>query len=197
MSITHSTAYEPQYNVKVRLRQEAKERIGRAAAALIAEGDTVIFDSGSTARSVARFARARRITAVALDLPTALDLADSPTVDVLVVGGQVRRELYAVVGPFAEEVLRQLHVNRLFLGADSIDLRQGIGNASPAEVPIKRLAIAAAEEVILVADSSKFGRVSLVHVCDLRQVHHVVTDAELAPEWQQALPEMGIRLTLA
>jgi DeoR family fructose operon transcriptional repressor len=197
MTITHSTAYEPQYHVKVRLRQEAKEAIGRAAASLIAEGDTVIFDSGSTARSVARFARGRRMTAVALDLPIALDLADSPTVDVLVVGGQVRRELYAVVGPFAEEMLRQLHVNRLFLGADSVDLQQGIGNASPAEVPIKRLAIAAAGEVILVADSTKFGRVSLVHVCDLRKIHHVVTDAELDPGWQQALREMGIRLTLA
>jgi DeoR/GlpR family transcriptional regulator of sugar metabolism len=179
------------------MHQEEKERIGRTAEALIAEGDSVIFDSGSTARSVARFAKGRRITAIALDLPVALDLADSPTVDVLMLGGQVRTGFYAAVGPFAEEMLRQIHVNRFFLGADSVDLTQGVANASPSEVPIKRLAMRAAEEVILVADSSKFGKISLVQVCDLRQIHHIVTDSGLPQEWQNAIRDMEVRLTLA
>jgi DeoR family fructose operon transcriptional repressor len=197
ISTTHSTAYEPLYNVKIRLREAEKERIGRAAAAVIAEGDSVIFDSGSTTRSVARFARRLRMSAVALDLPTGLELADSSTVDVLIVGGHVRTELYAIVGAFAEDMLRQIHVNKLFLGADSVDLLGGVTNASPVEVPVKRLAIAAAEDVILVADSSKFGRMSLVNVCELRQVHHVVTDDGLDRETQTAIRDLGIALTLA
>jgi DeoR family fructose operon transcriptional repressor len=197
ISTTHSTAYEPLYNVKIRLREPEKERIGRASAALIAEGDSVIFDSGSTTRSVARFAKRLRVSAVALDLPTGLELADSPTVDVLIVGGHVRTELYAIVGTFAEDMLRQVHVNKLFLGADSVDLAGGVTNASPTEVPVKRLAIAAAEEVILVADSSKFGRMSLVNVCDLRRVHHIVTDEGLDSEMQAAIRDLGIMLTLA
>lgn len=197
VSTTHSTAYEPLYNVKIRLREAEKEHIGRAAAALIAEGDSVIFDSGSTTRSVARSAKRLRMSAVALDLPTGLELADSPTVDVLIVGGHVRTELYAIVGAFAEEMLRQIHVNRLFLGADSVDLAGGVTNASPTEVPVKRLAIAAAHEVILVADSSKFGRMSLVKVCDIQHVHHIVTDAGLDDVMQAAVRDLGIRLTLA
>jgi DeoR/GlpR family transcriptional regulator of sugar metabolism len=183
--------------LKIRIHQEEMERIGRAAAALIAEGDSVIFDSGSTARSVARFAKGRRVTAIALDLPIALDLAESPSVDVLILGGQVRTGLYAVVGPFAEEMLRQIHVNRFFLGADSVDLGQGVANASPSEVPIKRLAMKAAESVILVADSSKFGKISLIQVCDLTQIHHIVTDSGLPQRFQEAIRDLGIKLTLA
>ena len=197
VSSAQGTAYEPLYGVKIRLRDAEKDRIGRAAAAMIAEGESVIFDSGSTSRRVAHHARRHRMSAVALDVPAALELAEAPAVDVLVVGGHVRTELFSIVGPFAEEMLRQIHVNRLILGADSVDLLGGVTNASPTEVPIKRLAIAAAEVVVLVADSSKFGRISLVKVCDLRQVHHVVTDAGLPSESRQTLEDLGIRVTLA
>jgi len=197
VSLAHSTAFEPKYRLKLRLRQEEKERIGRAAASLIREGDAVIFDSGSTALYVARNARGKRISAVTLDLPVAMELADDPTTDVLVVGGKVRTGLYAVVGPFAEEMLRQIHVNRFFLAADAVHLEEGITNATAAEVPVKRLAIRAAQEVILVADSSKFGRLNLVKVCDLGQVHRVVTDSNLPADQRKGLEELGIEVILA
>lgn len=196
LSHSRSTAYEPPYRQKVHLRAEAKERIGRAAAALIKERDTVIFDSGSTCFQVARQAHGRPFTAVALDLPLALELADDPKVEVLVVGGKARTGLYSLVGPMAEGMLAQLHVNRFFLGADAVHSAHGVTNATAAEVPAKRLAIRAAQEVILVADSSKFQALALIEVCRLDEIHHVITDRDLAPEVARAIRRKHIRLTL-
>jgi DeoR family transcriptional regulator, fructose operon transcriptional repressor len=192
---SRSTAYEPPYQQKVHLAAEAKERIGKAAASLIAEGDSVILDSGSTCLQVARHAHGKVFTAVVLDLPIALELADDPRVDVLVVGGKARTGLHCMVGPLAEETLGQFHVNRLFLGADGIHVTHGVTNATAAEVPVKRAAIRAAQEVVLVADSSKFQRQVLMRVCPLDAVHHIVTDRGLSAAVLRALRRRSIRVT--
>ena len=192
---SRSTTYEPPYRQKIHLAAEEKERIGKAAAALIAEGDCVILDSGSTCMQIARHAHGKTFTAVVLDLPIAMELADDPRVDVLVVGGKARTGLYCMVGPLTEDTLEQLHVNRLFLGADGIHVSYGVTNATAAEVPVKRAAIRAAQEVVLVADSSKFQRQVLMQVCSLDAVHHIVTDRGLPAKVLRALRRRSIRVT--
>jgi DeoR/GlpR family transcriptional regulator of sugar metabolism len=180
----------------VHLRAEEKERIGRAGATLIAEGDTVILDSGSTCLQIARHAHGKSFTTVALDLPVAMELADDPKVEVLVTGGKARTGLYSLVGPVAEAMLGQLHVNRFFLGADAVHTVHGVTNATAAEVPVKRLGVRAAREVVLVADSSKFQSLALMEVCRLDQIHHIISDRSLSPAAAQAIRRKHIRLTL-
>jgi DeoR/GlpR family transcriptional regulator of sugar metabolism len=196
VSHAHSPGQEPLYRQKVQLRAEEKERIGRAAATLITEQDTIIFDSGSTTFQVARSAHGKVFTAVTLDLPMALELADDSKIEVLVAGGKARTGLYSLVGPLAESMLGQLHVHRFFLGADAVDLAHGVTNATAAEVPVKRMAIQAAQEVILVADSSKFQTRTLMDVCRLEDIQHIITDRGLAPEIVRALRRKHIRLTI-
>lgn len=190
--VGESTAFEPLYAAKARQQTEAKARIGRAAAGLIADGQTVILDSGTTALAVARACHDKRVSVLALDLKVADELADAAGVAVHVVGGQLRQGFYSLVGPHAEQVLRQFHVNTFFLGADAVSTKGGVTNATTEEVNIKRLAIAAARTVVLVADATKFGHDAMFTVCPLDRMDRVITDRDLALSEQEELAEAGV-----
>lgn len=171
---TLGTTHEPPFSVKSALMREEKERIARGAARLVSPGSTVILDSGSTVLALARQIAGKRITVIALDLPTAQAAADGHT-EVLQIGGRVRNGLYSLVGPWAEDTLRGLHGDLFFLGADAVDDDE-VTNSTVDEAAVKRLAIRAAREVILLADHSKFGRRALAQVCRLEELSAVVTD---------------------
>jgi DeoR family transcriptional regulator, fructose operon transcriptional repressor len=188
---------EHPYHLKSTLQDPEKAGIGRKAATLIKDGDTVIFDSGSTTFRIAHEVRERRFSAIALDLPVAMELADSPLVDLIVLGGKVRTGIYSIVGNFAEEILKKLNVNKFFLGADAIHMERGVTNATLAEVPLKQTSMKIAQEVILVADSSKFGVISLVHVCRLRDIRKIITDRNLPAETRRRLEDMDIEVIIA
>jgi len=191
-----STSHEHPYRFKSQLHTREKELIGAAAAAWIMDGDTVVFDSGTTALEVARHAKGKQFSAVALDLPVALELADSPLVDLIVLGGKVRTGFFSIVGNFADEILGKLHVNKFFMGADAIHLQQGITNATVVEAPLKQLAIRMAHETILVSDSTKFGKINLMHVCSIQDVDKIVTDEHLSPEVICQLKEMEVEVLI-
>lgn len=171
------TAHEPPFSVKSALMREEKERIAKAAARLVSPGSTIILDSGSTVLALARELAGQRITVIALDLPAAQAAAVGQT-EVLQVGGRVRNGLYSLVGPWAEDTLRGLHGDLFFLGADAVDDDE-VTNSTVDEAAVKRLAIGAAREVILLADHSKFGRRALAQVCRLDELSAVVTDREI------------------
>lgn len=176
---TPGTAHEPPFSVKSTLMREEKERIAEGAARLVSPGSTVILDSGSTTLALARRLAGRRITLIALDLPTAQAAAAGQT-EVLLVGGRVRNGLFSLVGPWTEETLRGLHGDVFFLGADAVDDDE-VTNSTVDEAAVKRLAIRAAREVVLLADHSKFGRKALAQVCLLGELSAVVTDRGIGP----------------
>ena len=190
--IGHSTAYEPLYSAKARNQADAKRRIGKAAAARIKDGDTVILDSGTTAFAVAQACHGKRVGVLALDIKVAVELADAEGIAVHLVGGQLRHGFYSLVGPHAEQVLEQFHVNLFFLGADAVSLAGGVTNATTEEVNVKRLAIAAANEVVLVADATKFGHDAMFTVCPLKTVGRIITDESLPAVERARLYEAGI-----
>jgi DeoR family fructose operon transcriptional repressor len=192
-----STSYEDPYQIKSQLQKSEKEVIGKITSSFIKDGDTVIFDSGTTTFQVAHSSKEKHFTAIALDLPVAMELADSSFIDLIVLGGKVREGIYAIIGAFAEEMLKKLHVNKFVMGADAIHLQRGITNATLAEAPIKKLAMQMAKEIILVSDSSKFGKISLVHVCNLQEVDKIVTDENLPSDISRQLKEIGIEVIIA
>jgi DeoR/GlpR family transcriptional regulator of sugar metabolism len=170
------------YAIKARERQAAKTAIGRAAAALVRDGDSVILDSGSTAYEVgAALADRRDLTVIANDLRIAHLVADFPSARLLVPGGEQLRSNYALVADHAVSFVQELRVDWAFLGADAID-GTGITNTNTLEVPLKQAMIASARTAVVVADSSKFDRRALVRVADLHEVHRIVTDDDLPPD---------------
>jgi DeoR family transcriptional regulator, aga operon transcriptional repressor len=171
------------YKVKRIEHTPAKEAIAAYAAGLVRESEAVLLDSGSTTFQLARALRHRHdISVVTNDLNVAMCLAESSGIQLVVTGGILLESVYTLVGPRTVEELRELHLDRVFLGADAIHHEDGITNVTFVEVEVKRAMIAAAQEVVVVADSSKFEHRALAPVCALDDVDLIVTDDNLDPQ---------------
>lgn len=194
-----STAFEPVFAEKIRRGKDAKDAIAAVAAERVEDGEVVVLDSGSTTHALARVLRSRRrgLTVITTDLMIALELSDVPGYEVIVVGGSVRPRLYSVVGPLAEGMLSDLHANHAFLGADAVSLESGVTNATLSEVGIKQRVVGCTPHPVLLADHSKFGKVSLAHVAGLRDFEEIITDDALPTETARVYRETGLTLTLA
>jgi DeoR/GlpR family transcriptional regulator of sugar metabolism len=174
------------YEVKRIEHTPEKQAIGRHAATLVRDSDAVLLDSGSTTFQVALALRQRHdISVITNDLNVAMCLAESPRIQLVVTGGILLESVYTLVGPRAVEELSKLHVDRVFLGADAIHHQVGITNVTYVEVEVKRAMIAAAREVCVVADSSKFEHRALAPVCGLEEIDRILTDDGLGEEIRQ------------
>ena len=192
----HGTAFEPLWDAKVAVRNEAKARIGKAAAARVKPGETILLDSGTTTLRVAR-SLSFACSVVTVDVKIAVELASRPSSDgmqTLLVGGAVRSGFFCTTGYFALEMLEQLHVDHAFLGADAIDADAGVTNATVEEAAIKKRIIAAASEVVLVADASKLGIVALSKVASLDAIDLWITDEAIDPERLAHVRSVGLNV---
>lgn len=188
---------EPSLAQKEDQYQIEKAAIAAVAASLVQDGDTILLDAGSTTRQIARELRhRRRLTVVTNALNIASELASSD-LEVIVTGGQVRRGVLSQVGLIAEQAIAGLHVDKLFLAANGVDLRKGVTTPNLAEARTKRAMVDSASEVILVADHSKFGRVTFGRVCGFDRLHGVITDDGIPDEIAEAIVELGVQLHVA
>lgn len=178
-------------------RFEAKDRIGAAAAALVADGQTVMVDIGTSTLQLARHLHGRRVTVVTTSLAVLEELLGDPEIELVLPGGTVRRNYRSLVGVVAEDSLRQLKADVAFLGTSAIDAELGVWDTTMVEVPIKRLMIAAAETVVLLADAAKFAMSGVVRVCGPEALDRIVTDAPPPHASHAALESAGIEVTLA
>jgi len=186
-------------NVKQSLHQAEKERIGAAAAAMIRDGETVIFDSGTTTAAVARNIRTLRLSSLNVitnALNVALELADLPYIRLIMLGGILRGSALSLVGPHAEQALGGLYADRLFLGVDGIDPETGLTTSDVLETQLSALMIRVSREVVLVADSSKFRRRGLSVIARLDAVHKIVTDDGVSPEMVSAVEAAGVEVII-
>jgi DeoR/GlpR family transcriptional regulator of sugar metabolism len=177
--------------------QEVKDRIGAAAAALVQDGQTVMLDIGTTTLQVARHLRGRRVTLITTNLAALDELRDDDCVEVVLPGGLVRRNYRSTVGVLAEEALRQLNADVVFLGTSAVDHDLSVWDTTMIEVPIKRAMIRAAGRVVLLADSEKFSMSGVVRVCGPGDLHHIITDAGLPAGDRAAIEDAGIEVTIA
>ena len=181
--------------LKQTLHRAEKARIGRAAAQLVQPNQTIILDSGSTTLEVARALKAARtpsLTIITNALNIASELVDAPNVTVIMLGGILRPIALSCVGPQAEQMLRNLAADHLFLAADGFDPEAGPSTPDILEAQLNSLMMAVAREVTVVTDSSKFGRRSLTVIGPIAGVHRVITDAGVAAETVAALEQRGI-----
>lgn len=193
-----STAAYPHYDSKLQRQQPEKAAIARCAARRVSDGDVVVLDSGTTTMWLARELRGKRdLTLVTSDLKIALELADVAGFEVLCVGGTVRPRSYNTLGSFAEAMLRELHANHVFLGADGIDLHAGVTNATVTEVPVKRLMMRCGRSVTVLADHTKFGRIGLARVAPVADFDEIITSPGLSGEQLTAYHAAGARLIVA
>jgi DeoR/GlpR family transcriptional regulator of sugar metabolism len=180
---------------------EERRRIGRAAAGFVRPGDRVIFDSGTTVLEVAHslsniLTDTCNVTAITCSLPIVQELGHHRGIHVLVLGGIYLPEHRLLAGPQTIESLRGLHADKMFLGADGMTLSHGVTTGNVLEAEVDRAMIQVADEVILVADSSKCGGIGLTTILPLERVNKLITDEGAPATFVSALRDAGIEVIL-
>jgi DeoR/GlpR family transcriptional regulator of sugar metabolism len=186
------SAEETPYGIRALESHDAKATIGAAAAALLADGETVILDGGTTAMEVARALRTRRMTVMPLALRPVFELHECPGIKLLLPGGEVRPGELSLTGSLTEPSFSQLRFDTCVMGPCGVDAKAGLTTHLLAETAVKRAAARASQRVIAVADSSKLGRVAFGHICDLGDIDILLTDAGAGEQTVDDLRAAGV-----
>jgi DeoR family transcriptional regulator of aga operon len=186
--------------LKQTLHHAEKVRIGRAAAELIQNNETVILDSGTTTAEIARHLKTRRlqsVTVITHALNVASELMDATGISVIMIGGLLRPVSCSLVGPQAEATLKEFRADRLFLAVDGFDLEIGPSTPDVLEAQLNGLMMRVSKEVNVVADFSKLGRRSVSRIGLLSDVHRLITDSRAPAEFSEALRKSKIEVIMA
>jgi len=175
------TILEWSFNEKMLMHKEQKERIGRAAAAMVENEDVIIMDSGTTVVHVARhisrdILMSGHLTVITSSLPIVRELGSWKGVNLILLGGIYLPLQEVVVGPQALAGLADLHANKMFLGAGGLSLDVGATTATVLDAEVDRASVKISEQVIAVIDSSKIGRKGLATVVPLTEIDILITD---------------------
>jgi DeoR family transcriptional regulator, fructose operon transcriptional repressor len=176
--------------------REEKGRIGRLAASLVSNGQTVILAGGSTTVEVAKNLSSKAIQVVTNSIPVAQVFWESKNVEVTLTGGYLYPRLGVELGPICENMLSHVSADLLIMGIRGIS-DKGISDSNSLIVESLRMMIRSAAKVILVADHSKFGRDAMIHVASLADIDQVISDSSLDPRFQEMLRQQDIECLLA
>jgi DeoR family transcriptional regulator of aga operon len=184
-------------NEKEKIHAEEKTSIGSVAATLVTANDCIIIASGTTVLSLARNIKPEgSLTVITAALNVATELNRHPEVEVLVLGGILRKSSSSATGAHAEKILEDFSCSKLFLGVDGIDLEFGLSTTNVMEAQLNRKMIAASQKTIVLADSSKFGKRGFGRICGLEDVEQVITDSGISEHMVEQLKERGIEVTI-
>jgi len=186
------------YSEKHRAHPTEKRLIGKAAAALVEDNDTLLIHSGSTTLEIFRHLEDKRnVRIITSNMSAPLELQNSQ-VELQMIGGQFRPQSNSLVGPLAMLSLAQVHSSKSFIGVDGVSLKYGLTTPNIQEAEVARMMIERTRgEVIVVADHTKFGVVADFLSAPLEKIHTIVTDAQVNPEFVERLKALGIRMIIA
>ena len=185
------------YDVKKYRNTDAKNRIAKEALKLIENGDTILLDAGSTVFALATLLNTKdHLTVVTHDLNIAYKLAANPNINLICTGGVARANVYTLQGAQVVDFIRDLKVDKSFIGADAIHKDGTISNVNIEEVPIKQAMIKAANQVILLTDSSKFGTTGFAKVCDVSELNYLITDDNIPEEYIGCCDDKGVQVLI-
>ena len=185
-------------NEKEKSSVAEKKKIAEAAAQLILENDSIMIASGTTVQALARCIRPKgKLTVITSSLNVTLELIKFREVEVLQLGGYVRHSSSSVVGNYAAYILDNISCSKLFLSVDGIDLEYGLSTTHLEEAQLNKRMLTAAQKIILLVDSSKFGKKSFAKICDLEQIDEIITDRGISLSLIEKLEEKGITVTVS
>ncbi|WP_433890148.1 DeoR/GlpR family DNA-binding transcription regulator [Streptomyces sp. CA-111067] len=185
---------EPPFALRVQDDVEAKRRIAAEAAGMIAEGESVVLDSGTTCLEVARLLAHRRLTVVPLSLHAANALTGAPQLKLLLPGGEPRPGELALTGPLTEASLTALRFDTAIIGCCGLTAGEGLTAYDLADAAVKRAAIASSRRVIAVAEAAKFSRTALAAAAPATALDVVITDDSAPTSATSALTEAGVEV---
>jgi DeoR family transcriptional regulator, aga operon transcriptional repressor len=199
MKIEPVVSYDRWLWEKDKINYLEKQKIGKAAASLIKESDTVILDSGTTTIEVVKNI-SPEITSLTI-ITNALNIANQAVlnnnINLIIPGGYLRKNSLSLVGSLAEKSLRNFFVDKVFIGVDGFDPHVGIFTPNVDEANLNQVMIEISKEVIVVTDSTKFLRKSLAFICNIDRINTVVTDSGIHDEDKKILESSGIKVIIA
>lgn len=182
---------------KEKIQMQEKVVIAKAAASMIGDNDSIIIASGTTVQAMAQEIQpAGNLTVVTSALNVAVQLIKHPNVEILQLGGILRKSSTSVAGIYAEQILSDFFCSKLFLGVDGIDLEFGLTTTNAQEAHLNRKMMEVSQKVIVLADSTKFGKRGFGRICGIEEVDHIVTDSGVSPHTITALEKSGVKVTV-
>jgi DeoR family transcriptional regulator of aga operon len=188
---------ESHVNIKEKINANKKRLIGIEAARRLTDHDSIILASGTSIIEFSRHIKAiEGLTVLSASLDATLILSKQPDIEIIQLGGTLRRSSSSVIGSMSEEMLREFNFTKLFIGVDGIDFEFGLSTTNSMEASLNKSMINAAQKIIVLADSSKFGKKGFGKICGLEKVDEIITDSEADQEKVESLREMGIKVTI-
>lgn len=185
------------FALRKKLHLAEKERIGRAAAEWVRDGDSIALDASTTAWQVARHLRGRReLTVITNGLFIALEFLDLPDVTVVMPGGSLRPASASLIGDQGACILEHYHVQKGFFGAGGFTLEEGLTDTNQYEVELKRRMVERSKEVIAIVDSSKWGQVALAPLAAVARLDRVIADRGAPAGMVESLRGRGVEVVL-
>jgi len=184
---------------KIHRKEDEKIAICREAYELINDGDTIIIDDSTTSfylTSSIRENRLKKMTVVTNSLLVATELLNEKHINLFLIGGQVSSEMAATMGETAMDNIKGYHVDKAFIGVHGISLKVGITSIGTIQMQVKKAIVGAAKEVIVLADSSKFGGSYLTVICPIERISRVITDNDISEENIKEAKDRNVKLTV-
>jgi DeoR/GlpR family transcriptional regulator of sugar metabolism len=186
---------EPPINQRLQEQADEKQRIGRAAAQLIRDGETIFLGSSTTVLDMARnIPENYNLKVISNSIPIVNELANHPHIELVVIGGVMRPSELSLVGHFAEEMLKEFRADQVFMGIRAIDIINGFTNDDLQDSILDRTIMKIAPRIVILADHTKFGRVSTVLVGPLTAAQVIVTDGGTTSEMIEDLRALDIEV---
>jgi len=192
-------SYEPPYAVRRTRNDEKKRAIGRQAAELVLDGDSIALDVGTTTLEIAHALQGRRnLTIITASLPIANEIVSNLSlkadVRLILTGGIVRSGELSMIGHIAARTYADFHVDKAFIGVGGMSLEDGLTEYNLEDALVKKPLLQNAHQRIVVTDSSKLGRTTFTSVAPLSRVNTLVTDSDISREVLQDLQKLGIEV---
>ncbi|MFI0429366.1 transcriptional repressor AgaR [Mariniflexile sp. HMF6888] len=185
-------------NEKKKINLDAKRLIGKTAASLIHEDESIILDSGSTTIEISNnISHFKRLSVITNALDIVNNLANNKNIELLMLGGYLKDFSMSLVGPIAEQNLRQMHCNKFFLGIDGINQKTGVFTHYMEEAHLNQIMIEISEEVIVVADSTKLKKRGHALICGFDKIHKFITDDKIEKSDREMLENYNIEVIIA
>jgi DeoR/GlpR family transcriptional regulator of sugar metabolism len=191
-------SYEPPYIIRMAENIQKKEIIGRRAAALVDDGDSIALDVGTTTLELAKSLRnASNLTVITASVHIANVLNEAPSLRLILTGGILRTQELSLIGHIAERTYKDFHVDKAFIGVGGLDLIDGLTEYNVEDTLVKRAMIENSDQVIVVSDSSKLGKKCFATIAPLSVVDILVTDHDIPEKIREQLTQEGIQVIIA
>lgn len=182
---------------KEKIQTEEKKRIAEYAITLLNNNDRIIIASGTTVLSFAKkITDSKSLTVITSSVKVTTTLCYVNNIDIIQLGGAVRKSSASAIGAYAENLLSDIMCNKLFIGVDGIDLEHGLTTSNLGEALLNQQMIRSAQKVIVLTDSTKFGKRGFGKICEISMVDEIITDINAPLSVVQAMREKGINVVL-